>query len=368
MKSRAKYPFVYFFMEPNIIFVYKIESDYYLNLETVSHRGEWKTFELGDGEDFDSFNHKESKALEGRGYLISQKDNIKMLNIINQQIQRHRQQTNQEDVSPVHIVSSEHAAGCLRVALERPKQVIGFPGFFSIGPLWMLESQEGQAFRNDWLKDHINFEMDDYVYENNFANTLLEIEDIIEKAPIHIWYGNNPDEQTGLRFILRLLKNKRNDIFLFNSSELFQSFTKPDDEEQNILHTAGLHPQQIRKIYDRFKTKPLTEKERVQYQNEWEILTQSKEILRLYKKNEIIHVPENYYDSLILDILKNLHEKQDEKDFILTGRLIGTLIQLDKSLDHSYMEYRIRELVYSGVLEMKGVPKSMRHYRVKLKM
>ncbi|WP_238323482.1 DUF3658 domain-containing protein [Planococcus antarcticus] len=30
------------------------------------------------------------------------------------------------------------------------------------------------------------------------------------------------------------------------------------------------------------------------------------------------------------------------------------------------MEYRIRYLVYNGTFEIKGIPKSMRHYRVKL--
>jgi hypothetical protein len=33
----------------------------------------------------------------------------------------------------------------------------------------------------------------------------------------------------------------------------------------------------------------------------------------------------------------------------------------------SFLEYRIRHLVYTGVLELKGIPKSMRHYSVKLR-
>ncbi len=32
-----------------------------------------------------------------------------------------------------------------------------------------------------------------------------------------------------------------------------------------------------------------------------------------------------------------------------------------------FLEYRIRYLVYSGGFELKGIPKSMHHYSVKLR-
>ncbi|WHY67808.1 DUF3658 domain-containing protein [Neobacillus sp. SuZ13] len=34
---------------------------------------------------------------------------------------------------------------------------------------------------------------------------------------------------------------------------------------------------------------------------------------------------------------------------------------------YAYIEYRIRYLIYKGFLELKGIPRSMRHYRVKLR-
>jgi hypothetical protein len=33
----------------------------------------------------------------------------------------------------------------------------------------------------------------------------------------------------------------------------------------------------------------------------------------------------------------------------------------------AYLEYRLRHLIYNGILELKGIPKSMRHYSVKLR-
>ncbi|TQR38069.1 DUF3658 domain-containing protein [Brevibacillus brevis] len=32
-----------------------------------------------------------------------------------------------------------------------------------------------------------------------------------------------------------------------------------------------------------------------------------------------------------------------------------------------FLEYRIRHLIYSGVLELKGIPKSMRHYSIRIR-
>ncbi|WP_396133990.1 DUF3658 domain-containing protein [Bacillus sp. SLBN-46] len=55
------------------------------------------------------------------------------------------------------------------------------------------------------------------------------------------------------------------------------------------------------------------------------------------------------------------------RDFIRTGRVIGeTLHRIDEIVGYFYLEYRIRHLIYNGVLELKGVPRSMRYYSVKL--
>lgn len=79
-------------------------------------------------------------------------------------------------------------------------------------------------------------------------------------------------------------------------------------------------------------------------------------------------MPDHYFDPLILKTIEKLHKEQETKDFIRTGRVIGeTIHQMEESVGDSYLEYRIRHLVYNGVLELKGIPKSMRHYSVKFR-
>lgn len=88
--------------------------------------------------------------------------------------------------------------------------------------------------------------------------------------------------------------------------------------------------------------------------------------MRLWVNDEIKGVPENY-DPLIISNIEKLHNEQIIKDFIKNGIVIGEILNLMEGLiSDSFLEYRIRYLVYSSVLELKGIPKSMRHYSVKL--
>jgi hypothetical protein len=348
MKVRTNYPFIYFLIEPNVIFVYKIDSKDYLKVEELSLSGEWTTFELTDTDDFATFYHQEREPLIGRGYFLQQSVKYLMTEKINQLIQKHRI----KKPSPVHIVSSDSAAGSLRYGLERPKTVIGFSAVFSIGPIWQLVHKTGQSLRNEWINENINFGMNDFEYENMFANKLLEIDDIQAQSPIYLWAANNGDEQTGLRFILYLLKNKSNDVFLIDTS-------KEDDKR----FTAEMHPEELRDLFNKAQ-KPLSLEERIQYQQEWEALAETKGLLRLWQNERIEEVPVDYYDTLIINTIKEIHLS----DFIKAGRVVGTVLsRMDEMVSDAFLEYRLRYLIYNGALALKGIPKSMRHYSVKVR-
>ena len=359
---------MYFLMEPAIVFVYKIDTQNYIQVSDLSESDQWETFTLNYGDDFETFNHEESRPLEGRSYWFRQEGMYKMVEEINQHIQKNRQLSKyREATDTVHIVSSESAAGAVRVALAPPKHVIGFPDAFSIGPLWKLDETIGQTKRNEWLVEHINDEQDDYVYQHKFATTLREIEDIPNQVPIHIWYGNNAEEQVGLRFFLYLLRDKTNEMFLMNATELYERYCTPGN--QPISHTSQIVSHDLRQLLEKStEKKPLTGQQRLNLQREWETLSQTKEVLRVWMNDEITGVPENHFDPLILQTIERLHTEQETKDFIQTGTVLGELLtQMGTFATIFFLEYRVRHLVYSGVLALKGIPKSMRHYRVKLR-
>ncbi|OIK17246.1 hypothetical protein BIV60_00040 [Bacillus sp. MUM 116] len=360
---KENYPFIYFFNEPHIVFVYKILTDDYVTMSELSECGEWETYELNRPVEFEAFNHETCTPLVERGYSIQQDPLNIMVGKINELIQKQRKLQQSIQSGSIHLVSSESTAGALRVGLDRPRKVISFQGFFSIGPVWNLDCQKGQDHRFEWLNENINFEMDDYVLENNFNKTLLEIEDIQREVPIYLWTANNADEQTGLWFILYLLRNKENDIILINAVDHFQG------EEQSVTHSAWLHPDQLSVLFNENKmAKPLSCDERLHYQIEWEQLAQSKEVLRVWENGRIVSVAEDYYDDIIINTIEELHSKHETKDFIRPGMIIAEIYgKLDGVISDSFLEYRIRHLIYNGTLELKGIPKSMRHYRVKLR-
>ena len=343
-------------MEPNIVFVYKMEKGTYVNESDVLNNEEWMLFEVNSSDDFENFHHEknESSSIEGRSLWLGQETINEMVAIMNQHMQKHRD-SHQEETTAVHIVSSEAAAGFVRGALAPPKHVIGFPDDLSIGPLWKLDEKIGQSNRNEWLADRINDEQDDYVYAHKFSNTLREIEDLPHQVPIHIWYGNNANEQVGLRFFLYLLRDRTNEIFLINTHEVSSSKNKVlEPEDVHLLFNSGL--------------KLITHQERQIFLKEWETLAETKEVLRLSVNGEIIGVPEDYYDSLIIQTIKKLHNDQLTKEYIQTGTVLMELLtQMDEQVNIFFLEYRIRHLVYSGVLALKGIPKSMSHYRIKLR-
>jgi len=362
--------FVYFFEEPNVVFVYRIRSPKYVIASQLLHNGGWETFELENEEQFDSFDHEKHKPLEGRGYLLNQEGIKMMAEKINEQIHILRRKTLNGKAGTYHLISSESAAGSLKVGLERPKTVIGFPGLANIGPILKLDKKTGRTNRNEWLLENINFPFEDTWYENHFTNTLYEIEDIQEHAPIHIWYANNAEEQTFLRFILFILRDRANDIFLHNSTELYHAYKiSPENEEHYIYHSGGLAPEHYRLIFEKEKmAAPLTSAEREQFQREWEKLSKTTGVLRVWIDEEIRTVPEDYYDAFILNALKELHREIGEDEFIKTGKLVGHMLgELEEPIGDSFLEYRIRHLIYSGRLELKGIPKSMHHYSVRLR-
>ncbi|WP_338449404.1 DUF1835 domain-containing protein [Niallia oryzisoli] len=274
----------------------------------------------------------------------------------------------EREYNTVHIACGESTAGSLRYGLERGNKVIGFPDFFSIGPIWKLHNDVGRKHRYIWLKDHINMEMDymEEEYEKRIAEILEEIDAIPGNVPIVIWTAENADEQTGMRYLMYLLKEKPNDVHLINTTLAHQELFTSNDDEQ-LFHTSMIHPEKLKEMDEKNAAKLLTAEESSHFQNEWLALSESKGILRIWQNREIKFVNENHFDSLIIAVTQKLHAEQEYRGFILVAKIIGEVLGLlEGNVFHAFLEYRVRELIYNGVFKIKGIPKDMRHYSVKL--
>ncbi|MGA9226761.1 MAG: DUF1835 domain-containing protein, partial [Mesobacillus sp.] len=271
----------------------------------------------------------------------------------------------ERDYKTVHLVCGESAAGSLRFTLGHEHMIIGFPDFFAVGPIEKLHTKAGLQRRYDWLRDHLNFS-DDYFeeeYENRYSSTLAEIEAIPPHVPIVIWTAENADEQTGIRYLFYLIKEKTNDIYLINTTTAYQELFNTKEYQYLYSHTGGPEPEKINEIFQKKSSSPLTQEERRRFEKEWMTLSESKEVLRIWKNHSVIAVNEDYFDGLIITTAQKLHSKKSEKDFIKAARIIGEVYgRIDNHVGDAFLEDRLRALVYKGVFEIKGIPKGMRYY------
>lgn len=314
---------------------------------------------------------------EGKGYS-EQQFFLDVKNTYNELLAYKKEKANVEQhtqFNTTHVVFGDSPTGSLKIALKKlgldqQERIITFSDLFSIGPIWHLHNAQGINNRSEWLSKHIN--IDDEVllnYEENFKRTLLEIEQIPSHHPIIIWAGENAHEQTGLRFVLYLLKEKTNDIYIIHTNEAYKiHFERPaiDFIPRNMGEFSS---EQLKQIYENKKNNhELTKAERKAFEQQWEQLCEDKEVLRIWESNQILSVPETLYDDYIINTVKKLHQEKKDTEFIKSARIIGEVIgHLDQYVGDQFIEYRVRRLIVDGIFDMEGVPKAMHFYSVKIR-
>ncbi|WP_155592192.1 DUF1835 domain-containing protein [Lysinibacillus cavernae] len=276
---------------------------------------------------------------------------------------------NEKDYQAVHVVFGDSSSGSLKLALKdmEEEKVICLSDNFSIGPIWKLEEEEGLAQRHKWLMNHINID-EDYLfkYQYVFKNTLLQIHAIPEHVRIIIWAGENSDEQTALRYVLYLLKDRANNIIFINTTTNYNKYFTKTNLALPPKHTGEVASDKLRKIYERNRSsQPLSQEERKKYEHDWLTLSNDRDNLRVWENKRICNVDEDYYDDYIIHTAKRLHV---ERNFLKSARLIGEIIgHLNQAIGDQYFDYRLIHLILQGVFEIEGVPKAMRFYSVKLR-
>lgn len=275
----------------------------------------------------------------------------------------------------VHIVFGDSTSGSLQQALkelnyQEEERIIRFSDMLEVGPIWQLHKEEGLNYRYEWLKNHINLD-DEYIdeYKYNFNRAVSMMKAIPKSTPIMIWTGENAHEQIALRYVLFLLKDKINDIFILNATKKYKDHFNVPNNECFPLHTGEILPEKLVMIYEESrKQAPVSQHQLEEFVEEWQALSTMKECLRIWEKREIINVEETYYDNYMINKAKQLHKERGYNDFIHSARLIGEVMgHLNQSIGDPFFEYRLRQLILKGIFEIKGVPKAMRYYSVRLK-
>lgn len=283
----------------------------------------------------------------------------------------------EENFQKVHILFGDSGAGSLRMALKKMKKnqlekVISFWDIFSIGPIKRLHEDDGKGARFQWMKNVMNDEDGDFQeYQQGFYNTINQINSIPENVPITIWVADNSHEQTGLCYVLCLLQNKTNEIQVINTTRAYAEHFNRPDIRYTVLKTGEASPEKLQVIYEKSHPRPLSEYERKGLAEDWMVLADTKETLRIWRNGKIKSVEEDYYDQYMINMAKKLQiERERAKEpepFMKSARLIGEVIgHLDQYTGDTFFEYRLRKLIEKGVFKMEGNLKAMRFYSVRL--
>ncbi|WHY93279.1 DUF1835 domain-containing protein [Neobacillus cucumis] len=298
------------------------------------------------------------------------------------EITEQQQNTIEGPIKVVHILFGDSAAGCFKRALKemgadyKDEKVICVRQMFSIGPIWKFNEEVGKQYRYKWMQDNLADEDGEFdEFEENFNRIVNRILSIKEDIPIYLWAAENAEEQTGLRFVVDVLKEKNNDIFVMNTTKGFNELFNKGKRKYSLAHTGELSPDNLQAIYQKQREdqSPLTQQELEQYEKEWLSLTENNEnneTLRIWKNGTVQSVPEDYFDELIITRAKKLHGKRKIKDFFKAARLIGDVlghIDLDQYISDTFINYRLKKLIVNGIFEMEGSLEATRLYSVRLK-
>lgn len=282
-----------------------------------------------------------------------------------------------EGASNVHIVFGDSFAGSLKIAFKQmgyadTHKIVTFRDFFSIGPLWRLHEEEGRNQRKEWLSDHINVdynEVDEDDAEINHQNLMGQIDRIPAQAAIVIWSSGNAYEQAGLRYALHLLRYKPNKIFVFNAGDACSRRFNLIDRRIDYRYSGEIPAEKLKVVFvETEEGGSIPSHTRKLLEREWLELAERHEVLRIWDGKRIVSVDENYFDSYLLETVDKLNHYKANLNFIKAARVIGEALgYCEQYVGDSYFEYRLRQLIYNGDLEIKGVPRAMRYYSLRRK-
>ncbi|WP_458124548.1 DUF1835 domain-containing protein [Paenibacillus sp. Z3-2] len=276
----------------------------------------------------------------------------------------------------IHITFGDSPLGSLKVGLstlpDREKRsFFSVDDDYAVGPLGDLTLRTDLQRRHLWLTERLCLN-DREAYAMHELESLFElnatIQSIDSQTSIIIWYTNNAHEKTGLLFAMHLLRSSESPIYLIETSGLYQQLFNRPDVQYDVLHTGEILPEKLLAMWQVCSgQEPLSKQERRQLEQEWLELSAQPGQLRMMEDGEIRSLPEDALDEYIMKKVRELTPNWEPGKYIRAARIVGEVIGTSSQhISASFVEYRLRQLVLQGQLEMDGKPLAMRYYSVRL--
>ncbi|MFC4102099.1 DUF1835 domain-containing protein [Paenibacillus xanthanilyticus] len=278
----------------------------------------------------------------------------------------------------VHLVFSMSDAGSLKVTLSKlgmreESQVLAFDEQFSIAPIWRLDTKEGQQHRELWLMQHIpelGFRLSNN-RDHRIGRMLETIYAIPASKTITIWCADNAHDQTGVRFVLHLLRGRKQAIRIANVSEMFvEAFGDEGGRFEPPFAQGQMAREQYVELVRRSIELPLLgEEERRRYEAEWLELARGQEALRLWRDGRIVSCAVDELDEVILNTVAELQAGTSEDGaYVKAGTLLVRLLERERqALGDSFLQERLWHLIGEGKLAFSGLPGAVHRFGVRVR-
>ncbi|PQP84318.1 hypothetical protein C0Q44_06970 [Paenibacillus sp. PCH8] len=276
----------------------------------------------------------------------------------------------------IHITFGDSPLGSLKMGMSTlPDQ--GKRSFFSmdddyaVGPLGDLTLRADLQRRHLWLTERLCLS-DREAYAMHELESLFELNSTIQsldsKTSIIIWYSNNAHEKTGLLYAIHLLRSSESPIYLIETSGLYQQLFNRPDIQYDVLHTGEILSEKLLAMWHVCSAQePLSKEERRQLEQDWLELSAQPGQLRMMENGEIRSLPEDALDEYIVQKVRELTPNWEPGTYIRAARIVGEVMGTSSQhISAAFVEYRLRQLVLQGQLEMDGKPLAMRYYSIRL--
>ncbi|MGO4528947.1 DUF1835 domain-containing protein [Paenibacillus sp. 2TAF8] len=286
-----------------------------------------------------------------------------------------RSMSDLQNAREIHIAIGESPLGSVKVAMGKfpdreHRHFFSLNDHYAVGPLGDLTDAAVLQRRHLWLAEKLYMtEHGHYVLQGleQLQRIGPFIDSIAEGTQVIIWYANNGHERTGLLYALHLLRHRQSPIRLIDTTQLFQAFDNAESE-RDLVRLGELMPNQLSSMWENsMHDEPLSFEQRSLMEQEWLDLAAQPGTLRLMRDNVVHSVPEDSLDEFILEQVKKISAERKSGEFINAARIVGEVLgNLHQAVGDSFIEYRVRQLVLEGQLDMEGSPRAMRFYRVRL--
>lgn len=280
----------------------------------------------------------------------------------------------------LHIVFGESSATALAGAFELDEQLKGdilyFEDDLSIGPLFILDTRDGQAARKQWWMQLAGIQPQPVAEgtsetqpaassasvaeeEAGDPEKLRQLKALLKSGPeqeVYLWAGQNARDVCGYYWLVSQLYDFAGRIHIIYLNNL--PFL---NEKGGVFYPTHLH-QILPKEFLKAKklARPVSLAEFEIDGDEWSRMMNENSGVRLLEGGKKLRgEPATFYDKELI--------QQSTAEFQKASKVVGLVTgKLKYPVMDQFLGWRLKELIKQGKLESKGELKTIRDFEVKL--